>query len=185
MKRVLSRPWRDDRSLPAVVGVVRHAEECPSKRFAKRLQISLRENRQQPVQRGQIRLPNDGRITRRQFGVIHFRGKTLFPARVNGMRPCPANVAPDNAISLPEASDRPDDLFEGEPATFPVRDRVLRAQAIKVNRHVHFRSVELLGKTLEFLPPIQPHNCAAPGALLEAAIVRPGMHFQPAGPATR
>src|SRR5262245_15003766 len=110
--------------------------------------------------------------------MIHPRGETLLPPRITRLGPGPANV-PRHDLSLgSQHSQRPDEVFDREAPRFPIRHRVLRAQAVEIDRDIDLCLAQFIDGGRKLLPPIVTQDCSTSALFLGAAIVSPRMHFQ-------
>lgn len=111
--------------------------------------------------------------------MIHLGGETLFASRIRRRRKRTANVAAHNSRSRrTQLSQRPNHIVHRESTAFPIRDRLFRAQTIKIDRDVDIRSRQLTGEPRETLAPIRAQDRPAPGLIGDGTVVRPGMHFE-------
>lgn len=73
---------------------------------------------------------------------------------------------------------RPDKIDNSESAILPIRDRLIGAQSVHIDRDVNVVPGDLPNESLIMLAPIAAQNCAAPMSILRAAIIGPRMHLE-------
>src|SRR5438067_7096023 len=115
--------------------------------------------------------------------MVHSRGETLLRSGVDGRGKCGAHTAsPDPRPRGAQLGQRPGHILEREPPTLPVRDSVLGAQAIEIDRDIHIRLSQFAGESREVLPPVRAQDRAAPILIRSRTIVRPWTNVEPAFP---
>ena len=110
--------------------------------------------------------------------MIHPGGEPLFCARVFRRGKRPADIAANDFRFRPQLRQRPRHVVNGKAAALPIRDRVVRAQAIQIDGDVQVRSSQGVRELGELCPPICTHYSSAPILVRRRPVVRPGMNFQ-------
>ncbi len=70
--------------------------------------------------------------------MIHFRGETLFPPRINAAATTPRKYLPLRSDS-PSSSSAQATSSTRKAAAFPIGHRFLRAQTIEIDRHINLQ----------------------------------------------
>ena len=112
--------------------------------------------------------------------MIPLGSEALFPARVFGRRKRAANVAGNDSAVFAQFPERPIEIGNFEPATFPICHRVISSQTIEIDRHVNIGATEIGNEHFKMGAPILLQDRAATLSIFDWAPVGPGVNFEPA-----
>src|SRR5262249_5882228 len=139
------------------------------------------EQRPQFFQSCQICLACPFKIRLDKLWMVEVGGKTLLPPRVMRRRIRAANIATDDGGSCADLSKRPLKISRREAATLPVCPRLLKAQAIEIERDVDIFTSDAFQKIFKTPAPIVAQDCALALSILHGPIVCPRMHIKNSG----
>jgi len=86
--------------------------------------------------------------------MVPLGSEALFPARVLRWRKRAANVASNDSAVFAQFPERPFEIGNFEPATFPICHRLLRAQTIEIDRDINVLAAEIRSECFEIISPI-------------------------------
>jgi len=118
--------------------------------------------------------------------MVHFRGKSLLPARIDRFGKGSTNIARHDLRDRAQFSCRPEEICYRKSPAFPICDRFFAAKTIKIDRHINIGATKIADKAFEMFAPVIPQNRASSLSILLRSIIRPRVNFQPAlalGPA--
>ena len=111
--------------------------------------------------------------------MVHFRGKSLLPARIDRFGKGSTNIARHDLRDRAQFSHRPEEICHRKPPAFPICDRFFAAKTIKIDRNINIGPTETSNEHFEMVAPIVPQDRAATLSMFHRAIVGPRMNFEP------
>jgi hypothetical protein len=110
--------------------------------------------------------------------MVHFRGKSLLPARIDRLGKGSTNIGRHDLRDRAQFSQRPKKICYRKPAAFPICDRFFAAKTIKINRHINIAATKIADKGFEMFAPVISQNRASSLSIFRRPIVCPWMYFK-------
>ena len=86
--------------------------------------------------------------------MVPLGSEPLFPARILRFRKRAANVAGNDSAVFAQFPERPFEIGNVEPATFPICRRLFRAKTIEIDRDIDVLAAEISSEYFEIISPI-------------------------------
>jgi len=110
--------------------------------------------------------------------MVHFRGKSLLPARIDRLGKRSTNIARQDLRDRAQFSQCPEEICYRKLPAFPICDRFFAAKTIKIDRHINIGATKIADKAFEVFAPVIPQNRASSLSILRRPIVCPWMYFK-------
>src|SRR6266478_7724969 len=110
--------------------------------------------------------------------MVHFRGKSLLPARIDRFGKGSTNIARHDLRDRAQFSHRPEEICYRKPPAFPICDRFFAAKTIEIDCDINVFSAERFRKLLKVQAPIIPQYRALAMSIFRRPIVCPRVHFK-------
>src|SRR6266478_6281176 len=110
--------------------------------------------------------------------MVHFRGKSLLPARIDRFGKGSTNIARHDLRDRAQFSHRPEEICYRKPPAFPICDRLFAAKTIEIDCDINVFSAERFQELLKVRAPIITQDSALALSIFRGPIVCPRMHFK-------
>jgi hypothetical protein len=90
------------------------------------------------------------------------------------------NVAADDSALFAQFPERPFEIRNFKPATFPICDRIIRPKTIEIDRNINISLAEIGNEHFEMSAPIFLQDRTATLSIFNRPVISPGMDFKSA-----